>query len=93
MRTFIGKVVGLADSRASDDDEGDDDDGERVVTLRFDVNGRGRDQTARLHLDEADYRAACDAHRDGRAVTLRGHLERRGKRWWIVAAEGFAPAS
>jgi len=76
VRAFLGKVVGLADSRASDDDE-------RVVTLRFDVNGRGRDQTARLHLDEAD----------GRAVTLREHLERRGKRWWIVAAEGFAPAS
>ena len=93
VRTFIGKVVGLADSRASDDDDDDSDDGERVVTLRFDVNGRGRDQTARLHLDEADYRAACDAHRDGRAITLRGHLERRGKRWWIVAAEGFAPAS
>ena len=88
-RAFTGRVVGLADTRASDDDE-DDDDGERVVTLRFDANGRGRDQTARLHLDEPDYRAACDAHRDGRPVTLRGHLERRGKRWWIVAVEGFA---
>ena len=83
VRAFTGKVVGLADSRAADDDDEDSDDGERVVTLRFDVNGRGRDQTARLHLDEAD----------GRAVTLREHLERRGKRWWIVAAEGFAPAS
>lgn len=89
VREFLGRVVGLADSRAPDDDD-DDDDGERVVTLRFDTNGRGRDQTARLHLDEGDYRIACDAHRDGRAVTLRGHLERRGKRWWVVAVEGFA---
>ncbi len=89
VRTFTGKVVGLADTRASDDDD-DDDDGERVVTLRFDANGHGRDQTARLHLDEVDYRAACDAHCDGRPATLRGRLERRGKRWWIVAVEDFA---
>ncbi len=89
-RAFIGRVVALADPREDDDDGVDDDDDDRIATLRFDANGRGRLQNARARLGEGDYKLACDAHRDGRPVSLRGRLERRGNRWWITDTEGFA---
>lgn len=81
-----GRIVGLVDARERDDDE-------RIATLRFDANGRGKLQSARMRLCEADYKVACDAHRDGRTVALKGRLERRGNRWWINDVADFAVVS
>jgi hypothetical protein len=92
-RAFTGHIVGLSDSRAGDDDGDDDGDDERIATLRFDENGRGKLQSARMHLGEADYKVACDAHRDGHTVTLKGRLDRRGNRWWIANVDGFTKVS
>jgi hypothetical protein len=35
------------------------------------------------------YRVACDAHRDGQAVRVRGSLEKEGKFWVLRAPKGF----
>ncbi len=93
VRALTGHIVGLIDASVGDDDEGDEGNDERIATLRFDANGRGALQNARMHLSEADYKVACDAHRDGRTVALKGRLERRGNRWWINDVAGFAVAS
>jgi len=94
VRDLSGKITALATARTGGDEDEDDDDGDdtdRVATLRFDESGRGRFQNARVVLEESDYKIACDAHRDGRVVSLRGRLDKRGKRWWIADVEGFRP--
>lgn len=80
-REIVGKIVRLAAS----DVDGDDDDppeGERTATLRFLESGRR--QTAQLQLEPEDYRAACDAHRDGHQVRVTGTLERIGRKWYVI---------
>lgn len=46
----------------------------------------------RVHvpLDRESYRQACDAHRDGRQVRVRGTLDKPGKYWTLMRPEGFA---
>lgn len=43
----------------------------------------------RLSLDPADYRKACDAHKDGRPVSVKGTLEKIGKFWTLMASHDF----
>lgn len=77
-RTFLGDVVRL--QRESDD--------ERIAVIRFVEDGR-RIQ-AKIHLGVEDYKIACDAHREGTKVQLKGRLERVGnKQWSIFGVEGF----
>lgn len=85
-RDIVGKIVRLAASDV-DDDEDDASDGERTATLRFSENGR--QQSALLQLEPEDYRAACDAHRDGRRVRVTGTLERIGRSWHVIGIKKF----
>jgi hypothetical protein len=71
-RAFTGQIVKL--QRNSDE--------ERSAVLRFFEDGR-RIQ-AKLHLEGEDYQVACDAHRDGKEVTVRGRLERVGNKQWSI---------
>jgi hypothetical protein len=57
------------------------------ILLRFETEGRK--QHARVHLGAEDYRQACDAHRDGRMVRVRGRLEREGKQWRLMSPRDF----
>lgn len=43
----------------------------------------------RLTLDFETYRKACNAHRDGRRVSVTGTLEKPGKYWVLMRPEGF----
>ncbi|HEX2571322.1 MAG TPA: hypothetical protein VH877_17320 [Polyangia bacterium] len=57
------------------------------ILLRFEMGGRR--QHARVQLEAADYRRACDAHRDGQGVRVRGYLEREGKEWRLMSPSDF----
>jgi hypothetical protein len=57
------------------------------ILLRFETEGRR--QHARVHLGAAEYRLACDAHRDGRGVRVWGRLEREGKQWRLMSPRDF----
>ena len=57
------------------------------ILLRCEMEGRR--QYARVQLGVEDYHCACDAHRDGRGVRVRGYLEREGKQWRLVNPHDF----
>ena len=59
----------------------------REATLRFIEHGRR--QHARMDLDPDDYKLACEAHRDGKEITVQGRLERTGKQWRISGVRDF----
>jgi hypothetical protein len=75
-RTFTGEILKLY--RESDD--------ERTAILRFVEEGRWIQ--AKLHLGIEEYMIACDVHRDGKLVTLKGRLERVSSKQWSVFGIG-----
>ncbi len=87
-RDVEGFIVRLAATGVESID-GDDDvtEGERTATLRF--VDQGRRYHALMELEPNAYRGACDAHRDGRRVRVRGTLERIGRRWRLVGVKRF----
>ncbi|MCY4331633.1 MAG: hypothetical protein OXC96_03830 [Cyanobacteria bacterium MAG CAR1_bin_15] len=50
-------------------------------------------QAVRAVLSRSDYDRAVQAHKDKAMVTLKGDLERRGQRWWLLnpQVEGVLP--
>ena len=46
-------------------------------------------QPVRVSLGRADYRAACDAHRDGERVRMSGVLEKRGRTRTLTGVSDF----
>lgn len=87
-RDIEGQIVRLVASDPGEADEEDDvADGERVATLRF--MDAGRRQHALMQLEVDAYKEACDAHRDGNMVRVRGTLERFGRRWRLLGIKEF----
>ncbi|MDX2038128.1 MAG: hypothetical protein SFX72_15880 [Isosphaeraceae bacterium] len=58
------------------------------VTLRVRLNG----ETTRVQFDlePDDYRRACDAHRDGRAVAVTGLLQQEAKQFRLLQPQDFS---
>ncbi|MXY61919.1 MAG: hypothetical protein F4Y87_00430 [Synechococcus sp. SB0665_bin_28] len=56
------------------------DDG--TIHLRAHIDGQQQAVTA--VLAQSDYDRAVQAHRDKAMVTLKGDLERKGQRWWLL---------
>jgi hypothetical protein len=64
-RTIEGPITNLSS----------EDRATRVVTISAEGFGK-----VSFSLDAKDYAAACDAHRDGHTISVRGRLTRRGRR-------------
>jgi hypothetical protein len=76
-----GRVIGLkADSSLFDGFEG-------TVILRADVAGAPTRVQVLLNLE--DYKKACDAHRDGKTVTVSGLLHREAKLYHLLHPQDF----
>ena len=56
------------------------DDGIIHLTTHID----GQPQAVRAILEQSDYGRAVQAHKDKAMVTLKGDLERKGQRWWLL---------
>jgi hypothetical protein len=82
---IVGAIVQL---RAEDADDEDQDEG-RQITVRWDL-GNGRSLKIRVTLDADAYKAACDAHRDHRRVTVMGRPEKQGKFWVLTSPRDFS---
>ena len=65
------------------------DDGTIHLTTHVDE----QPQAVRAVLSQSDYDRAVQAHKDKAMVTLKGDLERKGQRWWLLnpQVEGVLP--
>jgi len=73
--TIEGRVVLLKSDSAPWEDEADDP--HTIVIAWLDANGKP--VKTRLVLHPTEYLLACDAHKGGKTVSVRGTLERRGR--------------
>jgi hypothetical protein len=84
-----GQVIQL---KAEDISERDDLDEEPLSVHEIIIRRDEPEQKAirvQVTLGLDDYRVACDAHRDGRKVIVRGKLEKPGKRYQLMSPSGF----
>jgi hypothetical protein len=80
-RSISGRVISLkADATLLDDFVG-------TVILRAQLGGSST--RVQVQLDATDYKHACDAHRDGRIVTVTGVLHRELKLFHLLHPLGF----
>lgn len=76
-----GRVINLkADPSLLDDFEG-------TVVLRAEIGGRPT--RVQVLLSAADYKKACDAHRDGLTVAVAGLLQREAKLYHLLQPQNF----
>ncbi len=88
-RDITGLVVKLqSETPPQQDFEEEEAGGDRVVTLLWDDTS-GRTLHVRVTLKPDEYRAACDAHRDGRSIVVTGLLEKPGKFWELMSPSNF----
>lgn len=52
-------------------------------------NDQGKKVNVLITLEDEDYRTACNAHRDGRVVSIRGRLHKPGKYWELLDPHNF----
>ena len=61
---------------------------EHMITMLWEIE-RGTFIRLRVPLSATEYRQACDAHKEGRPVSIRGKPEKRGKFWTLALARDF----
>ncbi len=61
---------------------------DRQITLIWEME-KGRKIQLHVSLTADEYRLACDAHRDGRQVIVKGKPEKQGKLWILTSPSGF----
>lgn len=84
-REVLGKVVKLSAFDLEDDDVGDS--GNRLITVKTEIH----DKPIRVNvpLSVAEYKLACDAHRDNKDIQVEGIIERIGNQWQLMGPEKF----
>lgn len=60
---------------------------ERVITML--ICAKEEFRTVKAELGEEDYSNACDAHRDGQRIEIRGILDISRKNWRFIHVESF----
>ncbi|MEI6075303.1 MAG: hypothetical protein WCS94_07010 [Verrucomicrobiota bacterium] len=83
---LTGLLINLR-SKSAPADMGEEDS-PRQVTIEG-TDNKGVERTLRVVLTPDEYRAACDAHRDGRKVSITGRLEKAAKFWVLMAPKDF----
>lgn len=64
------------------------EDTDRTIVI-LSESGETQGQTVRVSLSPNEYRRACDAHKNGREVIVRGKLNREGLRWRLTEHDFF----
>jgi hypothetical protein len=62
---------------------------EHIITM-FWERERGQTVKIRVSLSPDQYKQACDAHKEGRAIRISGVPEKAGKFWTLTTAHDFA---
>ncbi|MEW6348427.1 MAG: hypothetical protein AB1646_05160 [Thermodesulfobacteriota bacterium] len=84
-----GRIVQLkAETVPEDDDDWDLETSECTVVIRRDEPGE-KPSRVTTHLSPDDYKKACDAHKEGRTVRVKGRLDKPGKSWILQQPTDF----
>ncbi len=87
LMTVTGRIVQLRSNIAPDEDVTATE--EHTIT----ISGKDGDsimRKLRVSLSPPEYREACDAHKDGKDVSVSGRLEKVGKFWALMAPKDFS---
>lgn len=79
-----GKIVALRSEVAPLDNGAP----QRSITIVW-ADNEERQLPVHVPLLQGDYAQACDAHRDGRTVSIRGQLEKRNNGWVLTGPHDF----
>lgn len=86
IRELFGRVETLKSERDPTQTAG-----EREITLRTEMPNFDQIRV-RMHLAPTDYLTAIEAHRAGRAISIRGTLHKQGKTWILLDPNALAIA-
>jgi len=90
-----GRIVQLrSDSRLGEEEAAEDLEGSasRMIVVEWETE-KGRPALIRAALSPEAYAQACNAHRDGKAVSIRGKPEKLGKHLILTAPADFTVLS
>ena len=62
-----------------------------LKTIRLYTTFDGSPRTVTISLSDAQYRIACDAHRDGLEVSVSGELDMSERYWVMNNVTNFSP--
>ena len=90
--TIVGRIVQLRDDNKISgedlDDPGASDNGYRMIVIEWETE-KGKPALIRASLSSEEYKVACDAHRDGKFISLRGKPEKSGKYFILTQPTDF----
>lgn len=90
--TISGKIIQLRGDGKIGEEESEDLDasgnGNRMIVVEWETE-KGKPCLIRAALSQEDYRAACDAHRDGKSISIKGKPEKPGKQLILTSPADF----
>lgn len=86
-----GRILQLRIEGANDEDaiEGSMDSGRRIICVEWELEHK-RFVNIRVPLSIENYKQACDAHRDGKLISIRGRPEKPGKYYYLASPSAFS---
>ena len=85
---IFGKITHLQALSIDDNEEDGLKTDARQIVIYWEMEN-GRKTNIRVSLNPEDYRSACDAHKDSKAVSIKGKPEKHGKFWILTSPSGF----
>jgi hypothetical protein len=85
---IMGKIVQLHRENGTEKEELDDSDNHRMAVIEWEAEN-AKQTFIRVYLSSEEYRVACDAHRDGKFISVRGRPEKLGKYLILTASSDF----
>ena len=91
--TIEGPIVQLRIDEGSNDEDaiepGAIKSGRRIICIQWELE-HNRFANIRVPLPLENYKQACDAHRDGKLVSIRGRPEKAGKFYYLTSPSAFS---
>lgn len=86
----VGKIVQLRGGETEEDEIEDLEttSSNRMITIEWEID-RGKSCLIRAHLSPEEYKIACNAHRDGKTISIKGKPEKLGKHFILTASADF----
>lgn len=92
----LGKIMQLRGDGKVGEEELDDletsANGSKMIVIEWETE-KGKSCLIRAFLSQEDYKVACDAHRDGKPISIRGKPEKPGKYLILTSPADFKLAN
>lgn len=86
LTTIFGRIVSLRSEKPPT--QTDEIFSERYITMQWERE-KGQIPNIRINLSHQEYSAACDAHKDGRRISVTGVPEKNGPFWKLRTPSKF----